>query len=316
MTNEPGTDTPQHSPDTDTESVARGSDIPAEPARAWGESGNEQEKDDLEREIEEEIDREFAHELWLPSPPRNPEDGQRKRREYERRYNEPWYPHCGTTYSMRDKRRRELIERRRAERGAGAREPPSREPPSRELRLDWYLDAALREVRGAMRLAGEGKLRQEDLWGLLTFGQHMYAGMRDAYGIELNSALLERERGSLGGAAVPPATAAGTSAGPQWPAPAPRRCPTCLRAVAMDAESLGPSAQGNHPRNRSSFSRLFPHEGRPDAGGLYGLARAGSRVPSRVPSNPFSTTPVPRIPLAEYPDWTTICRPLEPRPWM
>lgn len=295
MTNEPGTDTPQHSPDTDTESVARGSDIPAEPRRAWGESENERDKDDLEREIEEEIDREFAHELWLPSPPRNPEDGQRKRREYERRYNEPWYPHCGTTYSMRDKRRRELIERRRAEREAEAREPPSREPPSRELRLDWYLDAALREVRGAMRLAGEGKLRQEDLWALLTFGQHMYAGMRDAYGIELNSALLERERGSLGRADV--SAPEGTSAGPR-----------------------GPGDQGNHPWNRSSFSRLFPHEGRPDAGGLYGLARAGtrmqSRVPSRVPSNPFSnTTPAPMIPLAEYPDWTTICRTLEPRPW-
>lgn len=306
MSSQPGTDTPQHSPDTDTESVARGSDIPAEPTRAWGESENAQDKDDLEREIEREIDREFAHELWLPSPPRNPEDGQRKRREFESRYHEPWFPHCGNTYSMRDKRRKQLIARRRAE-----REAEIRKTPSRELRLDWYLDAALREVRGAMRLAGEGRLRQEDLWCLLTFGQHMYAGMRDAYGIELNSALLERERGSLGGAAAPPAAAAGTSAGAQWPAPAPRRCPTCLRAVAMDTESLGPSAQGNHPWNRASFSRLYPHEGQPDAGGLYGLARAGTRKPD---VNPFSTTPVPPRRGTDS-SWTTICRTFEPRPW-
>ncbi|KAG6368951.1 hypothetical protein INS49_003170 [Diaporthe citri] len=47
--------------------------------------------------------------------------------------------------------------------------------PTPEERLDWYMDAALKEVKGAraLQLAREDKLRQADLWNLQTFGQHM-----------------------------------------------------------------------------------------------------------------------------------------------
>lgn len=143
--------------------------------------------------------------------------------------------------------------------------------PTRQDRLDWYMDAALREVQVALRLAGEGRLRQADLWDLLTFGQHMYAGMKEKHGIDLNSALLERERGNMGNAEkVASAVQVGSGDFP-WPqSTPPRRCSACSRVVAADAE---PGTPG-HPSNRSSFARLYPQEDRydPASGGLFGVA--------------------------------------------
>lgn len=141
------------------------------------------------------------------------------------------------------------------------------ENPTREDRLDWYMDAALREIQGALRLAGEGRLRQADLWDLLTFGQHMYAGLKEEHGIDLNSALLDRERGSMGGGEQQGATPAVGSGEFPCPLPPPRRCSACSRVVAADAE---PGTPG-HPSSRSSFTRLYPQEDRHDPGGLFGF---------------------------------------------
>lgn len=127
------------------------------------------------------------------------------------------------------------------------------------------MDAALKEVKGAMRLAGEDKLRQADLWNLLTFGQHMYEGMKSRHGIDLNTALLEREKKNMGTEHLGPE--AGLSRLP-WPGLPPGRCPTCSRVVAADGGQPGP---GEHPWNRTSFARLFPHEDRYHAGGLFGF---------------------------------------------
>lgn len=139
---------------------------------------------------------------------------------------------------------------------------------TRQDRLDWYMDAALREVQVALRLAGEGRLRQADLWDLVTFGQHMYAGMKEKHGIDLNTALLDRERGSMGGGEQQGATPAVGSAGvPCPPLPPPRRCSACSRVVAADPE---PGTPG-YSSNRSSFTRLYPQEDRYDTGGLFGL---------------------------------------------
>lgn len=143
------------------------------------------------------------------------------------------------------------------------------ENPTREDRLDWYMDAALREVQVALRLAGEGRLRQADLWDLLTFGQHMYAGMKEKHGIDLNTALLDRERGNIGGEQQGTTPAVG-SVGFSCPLPPPRRCSACSRVVAADAE---PGTPG-HPSSRSCFSRLYPQEDRydPASGGMFGFA--------------------------------------------
>lgn len=142
------------------------------------------------------------------------------------------------------------------------------ENATREDRLEWYMDAALREIQVALRLAGEGRLRQADLWDLLTFGQHMYAGMKEKHGIDLNSALLDRERGNMGGEqqGATPAVGGGSGEFP-CPLPPPRRCSACSRVVAADAE---PGTTG-HPSNRSSFTRLYPQEDRYESGGLFGL---------------------------------------------
>lgn len=142
--------------------------------------------------------------------------------------------------------------------------------PTRQDRLDWYMDAALREVQVALRLAGEGRLRQADLWDLLTFGQHMYAGMKERHGIDLNSALLERERGNIGDLGEQQAIPAVRSGEFPWLQSPPRRCSACSRVVAADAELGTPG----HPSNRSSFARLYPQEDRydPASGGMFGFA--------------------------------------------
>lgn len=161
--------------------------------------------------------------------------------------------------------------------------------PTREERLDWYMDAALKEVKGALRLAGEGKLRQSDLWSLLTFGQHMYAGMRDSYGIDLNSALLERERDNMGEARLSPVV--GPAELP-WPRLPPRRCPECSRVVAADAEPV----TSEHPWSRSSFARLYPQEDRYELGGIFGFT---PHDPGRAP-DPWN---IPTRPGTIYSGW-------------
>ncbi|KAK7723024.1 hypothetical protein SLS63_009052 [Diaporthe eres] len=140
-----------------------------------------------------------------------------------------------------------------------------------EERLDWYMDAALKEVKGALRLAKEDKLRQADLWNLLTFGQQMYAGMKDNYGIDLNAALLEREKKNMGREHLEPEV--GPSDLP-WPRLPPRRCPTCSRVVSADEGRT----TWEHPWNRSSFTLLFPQEDRYDAGGLFGSSPSYSAI--------------------------------------
>lgn len=154
-----------------------------------------------------------------------------------------------------------------------ARHPRDISDPTPEERLDWYMDAALKEVKRVLRLAKQDKLRQADLWDLVTFGQHMAAGMRQNYGIDLNTALLERERKNMGGECPEPE--AGSLDLP-WPKLPPRRCPTCSRVVAADEERT----TWEHPWNRSSFTRLFPQEDRYDAGGVFGFSPGYSAIAS------------------------------------
>ncbi|KAI7785022.1 hypothetical protein LA080_008421 [Diaporthe eres] len=140
-----------------------------------------------------------------------------------------------------------------------------------EERLDWYMDAALKEVKGVLLLAKEDKLRQADLWNLLTFGQQMYAGMKENYGIDLNAALLEREKKNMGREHLEP------EVGPldlPWPRLPPRRCPACSRVVSADEGRT----TWEHPWNRSSFTRLFPQEDRYDAGGMFGSSPSYSAI--------------------------------------
>lgn len=136
------------------------------------------------------------------------------------------------------------LQERREDRGAEGSTPI--ENPTQEERLDWYLDAALTEIKGLKQLADRDKLKLVDLWELLTFGQHMYAGIKQEHGIDLNEALMKRERENMAKGLRP--TPLHSLFSDTWPKPPPERCPTCSRAVAGEVGSV-----------RTSFTRLYPH---------------------------------------------------------
>lgn len=104
----------------------------------------------------------------------------------------------------------------------------------------------MEKIKSVLHRANEDKLSRADLWELLTFGQHMYAGMNERYNIDLNTALIKR-------------TVKNTAKGltllgqPQefpWDLPEPDRCPTCERVVVQDLDPLSP----RRPWNRAPMT--------------------------------------------------------------
>lgn len=144
------------------------------------------------------------------------------------------------------------------------------------------MDAALKELKRVQLLAKQDKLRQADLWNLLTFGQHMSAGMKQKYDIDLNTALLGKEKINMGREYPEPEA---VSLELPWPKLPPRRCPTCSRVVTADEEQ----ATWEHPWKRTSFARLFPLEDRYDAASVFGfLPNAYSPTCSAIATDPWN----------------------------
>lgn len=117
------------------------------------------------------------------------------------------------------------------------------EVPDHEKRIDWYMEVAMEKIKSVLRLANEDKLSRSDLWELLTFGQHMYAGMKQQYSIDLNTALVERTVNNT----VKGLTLLGQPKQFPWDLPDPRRCPTCERVLVEDLDPLSPRRPWNRP---------------------------------------------------------------------
>lgn len=101
----------------------------------------------------------------------------------------------------------------------------------------------MEKIKSVLRRANEDKLSRADLWELLTFGQHMYAGMKQQYGIDLNTALVERTVKNTAKGLTP----LGQAEEFPWDIPAPRRCPACERVIVEDLDPLSPRRPWSHP---------------------------------------------------------------------
>lgn len=104
----------------------------------------------------------------------------------------------------------------------------------------------MEKIKSVLHRANEDKLSRADLWELLTFGQHMYAGMNERYNIDLNTALIERTvKNTAKGLTV-----LGKPQEFPWDLPEPQRCPTCERVVVQDLDPLSP----RRPWNRAPMT--------------------------------------------------------------
>lgn len=101
----------------------------------------------------------------------------------------------------------------------------------------------MEKLKGVLRRANEDKLSKADLWEFLTFGQHMYAGMKQQYDIDLNTALVERTVQN----AAKGLTHLGKRDEFPWDLPAPRRCDSCSRVIVEDLDPLSPRRPWNSP---------------------------------------------------------------------
>ena len=124
-----------------------------------------------------------------------------------------------------------------------ARDSTRENEPDHEARIDWYIEVAVEKLKSVLRRANEDKLSRADLWELLTFGQHMYAGMKQQYGIDLNMALVERTVQNT----VKGLTPLGQRDEFPWDIPAPRRCGACSRVIVEDLDPLSPRRPWNRP---------------------------------------------------------------------
>lgn len=109
--------------------------------------------------------------------------------------------------------------------------------------MDWYMEVAMEKLKGVLRRANEDKLSKADLWEFLAFGQHMYAGMKQQYGIDLNTALVERTVQNTAKGLTP----LGQHDEFPWDLPAPRRCDSCSRVIVEDLDPLSPRRPWNRP---------------------------------------------------------------------
>lgn len=81
-----------------------------------------------------------------------------------------------------------------------------------------------------------------DLWEVLTFGQYMYAGMKEEYGIDLNKALVKRTEKNMATGLTP----LGEPDDFPYDIPAPKRCRACSRVVVEDLDPLSPRRPWNY----------------------------------------------------------------------
>lgn len=126
--------------------------------------------------------------------------------------------------------------------------------PTEEERVDWYLDVARKKLKRVQWKANEDDVRLKDLWDLLVFGQHMYAGMKEEYGIDLNEALVKKTTKNAAKGLTP----LGQPDNFPYGIPPPRRCDSCSRVIVDDLDPLSPRG----PWNRGSFRQFARHKDR------------------------------------------------------
>lgn len=124
--------------------------------------------------------------------------------------------------------------------------------PTEEERVDWYLDVARKKLKRVQWKANEDDVTLSDLWELLVFGQHMYAGMKEEYGIDLNKALVAKTTKNAAKGLTPLEQPNHFPYG----IPPPRRCESCSRVIVEDLDPLN----SRRPWNRSSFRQIARHK--------------------------------------------------------
>lgn len=125
------------------------------------------------------------------------------------------------------------------------------EDPTDEERVDWFLDVAKKKLKRVQWKANEDDVTLGDLWELLIFGQHMYAGMKKEYGIDLNEALLKKTTKNAAKGLTPLEQPDNFPYG----IPAPRRCDSCSRVIVEDLDPLN----SRRPWNRGHSRQLARH---------------------------------------------------------
>lgn len=118
--------------------------------------------------------------------------------------------------------------------------------PTEDERVDWYLDVARKKLKRVQWKANEDDVTLKDLWDLLVFGQHMYAGMKQEYGIDLNEALVKKTTKNAAKGLTP----LGQPDNFPYGIPPPRRCDSCSRVIVDDLDPLSPRRPWNHGISR------------------------------------------------------------------
>ena len=98
-------------------------------------------------------------------------------------------------------------------------------------------------MEAVLQLANLGKLKMSDLGMLVTFGQYMYAGMKEEHGVDLNKAVVGRTAKTI----VKEMAPLGQDDSFPWGIPPPRQCTACSGVVAEDLDPGGLRRPWNRP---------------------------------------------------------------------